>query len=169
MKRTQEQVRASQASVSQVSICHSFSVNTMVGEILTNIILTLKSKFTKYFLHQKNLMVNIAIEIFILLQAKQRVAELKEQHRSITANLALYPSTQSVDMATLTPDDAASIPTLESDAVSHIATVINLYNAVLYYKPGHIAWNPMSNFYGLINHKFPLQGFMEWCISWQLV
>ena len=59
------------------------------------------------------------------MQAKQRVAELKEQHRSITANLVLYPSTQSVDMATLTPDDATNIPTLESDAVSHIATVTN--------------------------------------------
>ena len=94
-----------------------------------------------------NLQWCIATEI-ISLQAKLRVAELKEQHRSITANLALYPSTQSVDMATLTPDDAASIPTLESDAVSHIATVLKFYNAILYYKADHIAWNPMSNFHG---------------------
>jgi len=41
----------------------------------------------------------------------------------MTASLALYPSTPSVDMATLTPDDPATIHTLESDAVSHIATV----------------------------------------------
>ena len=69
------------------------------------------------------------------LQAKQRVAELKEQHRGITASLALYPSTPSVDMATLTPDDAANIPTLESDAVSHIATVtIALLSKCTFYK-----------------------------------
>jgi len=57
------------------------------------------------------------------LQAKQRIGELKEQHRTMTASLALYPSPPSVDMATLTPDDPTTIPMLESDAVSHIATV----------------------------------------------
>ena len=69
--------------------------------------------FIKYSMIMKNL----------LLQAKQSVAELKEQHRSITANLPLYPSTPAVDMAMLTPNDAASIQTLESVAVSHITQV----------------------------------------------
>lgn len=64
--------------------------------------------------------------IRIVVQAKQRIGELKEQHRNMTASLALYPSTPSVDMTTLTPDDPTTIPTLESDAVSHIATVITV-------------------------------------------